>query len=276
MSEPQLPMLLCTNGNAVTRPALEYGIWLATTMKSHVVVLGIVESSDCRDRVEDLVKETAQRLQEAGISHEIRLDYGRRGTLVIAKHTRDQQYLTVLGPLGRPAWRRAVQGRSFRRLLDKINTPILYVPKLRLPLKSILLCSGGLEYSFGVKQFSIVLGKLVNARITLLHVVEPVTLEYPVAKEAQFHWQKILETDTPQARTLTEYLDDIRSSGLEVEFKVRHGNIVHEILDEVRHGEYDLVAMGSPYSARSLRHLYLPNVTAEVAEVLDRPVLSVR
>jgi nucleotide-binding universal stress UspA family protein len=51
---------------------------------------------------------------------------------------------------------------------------------------------------------------------------------------------------------------------------------VHEILDEVRQGKYDLLGMGSPYSAHSLRHLYMPNVTAEVAEGVLLPVLAVR
>jgi hypothetical protein len=34
--------------------------------------------------------------------------------------------------------------------------------------------------------------------------------------------------------------------------------------------------MGSAYSAHSLRHLYMPNVTAEVSEVVAIPLLSVR
>jgi nucleotide-binding universal stress UspA family protein len=52
--------------------------------------------------------------------------------------------------------------------------------------------------------------------------------------------------------------------------------VVHEILEEMRNGHYDLVAMGSPYSSESLRHLYMPNVTAEVAETLISPILVVR
>ena len=31
-------------------------------------------------------------------------------------------------------------------------------------------------------------------------------------------------------------------------------------------GDYDLVCMGSPYSASALRQFYTPNVTAEIAE----------
>jgi nucleotide-binding universal stress UspA family protein len=68
----------------------------------------------------------------------------------------------------------------------------------------------------------------------------------------------------------------VRRAGFQPEFKVRHGDVVHQIIDEVRKGDYDLVGMGSAYSAHSLRHLYTPNVTAEVAEELEIPILTVR
>ena len=161
-------------------------------------------------------------------------------------------------------------------MLEKIESPILYVPKARLPLKRLLLCLGGLGYATGVEQVALYLAQATGARITLLHIVEPVTLDYPVSRQIQHQWKTIQETDTPQGRNLRNALEDIRRSGLEADFIVRHGNIVHEILEEVSSGEYDLVGMGSPHSTHSLRHLYMPNVTAEVAESLDLPVLTVR
>jgi nucleotide-binding universal stress UspA family protein len=109
-----------------------------------------------------------------------------------------------------------------------------------------------------------------------LHVVEPVNLEYKTAREVQANWQNILETDTPQGQNLSQALAIAQGTGLKVEFKVCRGNIVHQILEEARQGSYDLIGMGSPYSAHSLRHLYMPNVTAEVAEALECPILTAR
>jgi len=85
-----------------------------------------------------------------------------------------------------------------------------------------------------------------------------------------------METDTPQGQNLSQALAFAQRTGLRVEFKVCRGNIVYQILEEARQGSYDLIGMGSPYSARSLRHLYMPNVTAEVAESLECPILTVR
>jgi nucleotide-binding universal stress UspA family protein len=52
--------------------------------------------------------------------------------------------------------------------------------------------------------------------------------------------------------------------------------VIREIVAEAREGDYDLIAMGSPYSAQGQRHYFLPNVTAAVAEAVERPVLTSR
>lgn len=274
-TEVPFRLLLCTNGSKETRPALEYGAWLGHTLGAQVYLLGVVEAPNERSRVEALVDQAASNLEAKKIPFEIQFEAGR-GTVVIARKAAEGGYLTVAGPLGRPAWRRVVQGRSFRRLLSRICYPLLYVPVARLPISHILLTMGGLGYSFSVEQMVLYLARAVGASLTVLHVVERVNLAYPVAEEIQSHWEQILETDTPQAQNLNRALDELRRAGLEVHFRVRHGDPVGEIQNEVRGSDYDLVAMGSSYSGQSLRRLYMPNVTAEVAETMLRPVLTVR
>jgi nucleotide-binding universal stress UspA family protein len=56
----------------------------------------------------------------------------------------------------------------------------------------------------------------------------------------------------------------------------RVGNIVEQILEELKEGDYDIVCMGSSYSTDSLRKLYTPNVTAEIAEIVHLPVMTAR
>lgn len=268
-------ILLCTNGDEASQPALAYGIWLAELLQASVHLLGIVENPQAKPALEALLEEIAGRLEEKKIPVRREIDSGR-GSVVIARHTEPEIYLTVVGRLGRPAWRRFVQGRSFRRLLRQVESPILYVPEGEIPLKHLLICMGGLGYAEGVVRLGAHLAQASGARVTVLHVVEPASLEYPTAREVQDHKEKILDSDTPQARNLKTALNTLVAAGLQVDLKVRYGNIVHEILQEVREGDYTMVGLGSPYSAQSLRHLFLPNVTAEVAEALNLPVLTVR
>jgi nucleotide-binding universal stress UspA family protein len=75
---------------------------------------------------------------------------------------------------------------------------------------------------------------------------------------------------------LRKALDLAKGTGLNAKALAREGNVVEQILAEIKEGEYDIVCMGSPYSAHSLRQYYTPNVTAEVAEAAHCPVLTAR
>lgn len=275
MSTEPFSLLLCTNGNEQTRPALDYGVWLAGLLNSSVTLLGVVENPGNERQVQNLLDETTQKLAGVGIPYEVRMGRGR-GTAVIAQNANSGAFLTILGRLGRSIWRRAIQGRSFRRVLEQVSTPILYVPEQQQGLRHMLLCLGGLGYVESAEHLCLHLAKIAGASFTLLHVIEPVTMDYPLSKEIHDHWQLIQETDTPQGRNLRKALKEAHATGISVQFKVRRGNAVHEIFEEVNSGNYDFIGMGSPYSTHSLRHLYMPNVTAEVAEGARCPVLAVR
>jgi nucleotide-binding universal stress UspA family protein len=195
---------------------------------------------------------------------------------VIPAHASAEGVLAVLGHLGRPLLRRLARGSSFRDLLAAIVSPILYVPVSRVPLRRLLICSGGLPYATSLEQFAIRLAKAARASITLLHVVEPVAYDYPLAREVESHWRSLLETDTPQGHNLIAAKQEAETQGVPLDVEVRRGSPVREILTQARRGDYDLLGLGSPHSAHSLRHLFMPNVTAEVAEAARCPVLAVR
>jgi nucleotide-binding universal stress UspA family protein len=269
------PLLLCTNGNKETRPAMDYGIWLAGLLGANVTLLGVRETPDVSGQLKKTMEETAAKLSQAGIQFEMQTKTGAAPKL-IADHVCSEKFLTVIGPLGRSTFQRVVHGRSIRRVMELVCSPVLYVRENRPQMKRICLCLGGLAYSHDAETLSFYLAKTANANLTLLHIVEPVTLAYPVAKEVHDHWKHIEDTATPQGINLRRTFESARASGLEVQLKVRHGNTVHEIIEEVKSGSYDLIAMGSSYSAHSLRHIYMPNVTAEIAESLQCPVLTVR
>ncbi|HLA99358.1 MAG TPA: universal stress protein [Anaerolineales bacterium] len=275
MSEDTLQLLLCTNGEPASYPALEYGAWLAGLMGLPVVLLGIVEAAEKEERVTSAVESVAAELAERGAPYRVQFESGR-GSVVISRLAAAGEFIVVVGPLGRPAWRRFVQGRSFRRIMARVESPIFYVRQSRTRLENILICMGGLGYSVSVQNLCLHLAKISHAKVTLLHVIEPVSFRYPISREVTSHWREVPETNTPQGRNLRRARQKFESAGIQVDSKIRRGNAVHEILEEIDHGEYDMVGLGSTYSAHSLRHAFLPNVTAEVAEAITCPVLTAR
>jgi nucleotide-binding universal stress UspA family protein len=271
----EISLLVCTNGRPETLPALEMGVHLAVGLEAPVTLYGVLEEEKEQVLLDQTLQEFESQMQSAGVTVQVVRESGNLRK-AIPRLAHQANYLTVVGPLGRPVWKRLVQGRSFRRILAQVESPVLYVPETRWPIQRMLLCLGGLAYALGVEHVGLYLARKLKTAVTLLHVVEPVTLDYPTSRQVQEHWKDILTTDTPQGRTLRQAMEDLQEAGIEVEFLVRHGNIVHQIQDEIQHTHYDLVAMGSAYSSHSLRHLYMPNVTAEVAESIHLPLLTAR
>lgn len=270
-----MELLLCANRDSSSSPALEYGVWLAALLKVPVVLLGIVESMERRKEIEGLIDKTCRQLEEQDLSYRSLIIEGSAEE-VIAREAARGNYLTVVGVFGRSSWRRLWRGRSFRRLMELIESPLLYVPSTRFKLRRILLCTGGLRYAEGVMHMVECMARATGAHLTLLHITEPASLDFPLADELKEHRQDLLESSTPQAHYIQQALADIHHAGVKVEMKHRHGYIVREIIKETQEVDYDMVGLGSQYGVETLRHLFTPNVTAEVVEVVNLPVLVAR
>jgi len=268
-------LVLVTNGYQETRPCLEYGTWLAIKLKIPVVVLAVREPDYQDHPVSAIVDDLIPDLQAAGIPFQLEVQDGNAEDLV-ARFEQQPGTIVVLGPLGRTPLRRFFLGRSIRHFMEDQLAPILYVSQSRLPIRKILVCMGGLGYAMDVFHEALAIASPLQASLSFLHVVEPVTLDYPLAQEVEAHWKDLVNTDTPQGRILRQALSETSDLGIAPEVKLRHGHIVPEILKEIETGDYDLVCMGSIFSSHSLRHLSLPNVTAEIAETVHSPILVVR
>jgi len=273
-------LLITTNGFQGTWPSIEYGAWLAAILETKITLLGVTENLnpaaiDDRHPLEDVFARAVALFQQNGAVYSLEVQNGNAED-VIPRRAKQGNFITVLGPLGRPQLRRLIAGRSIRQLMEGIEQPILYVPISKLPLKKLLICVGGLGYEVTAEHIAIQMATKSRAEITLLHIVPPFDLDYPTARAVNKNWQHLTETDTPIGRSLRQALETAKNDGLTANVKARQGNVVEEILNEVKDGNYDLLCMGSAYSVNSLRQMYAPNVTAEIAEGATCPVLTAR
>ncbi len=272
--------LITTNGNESTWPAIEYGAWAAGAIHAPVTLLGITEHLpsapiDNKHPLEDIFGRAVELFQKGGVEYSLEIQNGIAEE-VIPREARKKDRIVVIGPLGRPSLRRFIVGRSIRHFMAEIAAPILYVPHVRLPLKRMLICLGGLGYEITAEHLAIQVATISKAELTLLHVAPPVNLDYPTARAEREHWQDLANTNTLPGRNIRQALEIARAAGLNATAKGRQGNVVEEILAEIKKESYDLVCMGSPYSVHSLRQLYSPNITDEVAEKARCPVLTAR
>jgi len=273
-------LLVVTNGFEGTWAAVEYGAWLASSMKINLTLLGLneepdsVSNDDCHP-LEEMFENAVSLFKDKSIEYRLEVQNGEAEKIVPEK-ANNGNYITVVSPLGRPPLKRWLTGRSIRPLMEKTKNPILYVPQIRLPLKKILVSIGGLRYTESAENLAVQIGSVCKVDMTVLHVIPPTDLDYQATREVREHLNDLIDADTLTGRNLRKSMELAREAGVDVKAVVRHGNVVEQILAEMKEGNYDLVCMGSSYSVHSLRQYYAPNVTAEIAEIAHCPVLTAR
>ena len=274
-------ILVATNGFEKTWPGIQYAAWLGKTMRVPVTLLGIIEEKQRPNideethPLDEIFSQAVALFKEKKLKYHLEIREGHAED-VIPEKAREKDYLTVLTPLGRPPLRRLLLRRSFHQLMADIEGPIIYVPAACIPPTHLLICLGGLGYGISAEALGLEIAVKVKSPVTMLHVVPPIDMDYPEAREVRENWDHLADTDTLLGRTLKKGLNRARKAGLKTNLVIRQGNVIEEILGELKEGDYDLVCMGSQHSAHGLRQLYAPNVTAEVAEVIGCPVLTVR
>lgn len=273
-------LLIATNGFKGTWFAIEYGAWLAEALQLKITLLGVTEvlnpaAIDDHHPLEEVFERSVALFEEKGLAYSLEVRNGEAEQVIPAK-SNSGSYLTVVSRLGRTRIRRILTGRSIRPLMERIQGPILFVPEIRFPLKKVLISAGGLGYEEAAENLALQIASVNQAEVTILHVVPPTDLDYPTTRGVRGHMKDLAETNTLPGRSLRHALEMAQEAGLSARVIGRQGIVVEEIVEEVREGAYDLVCMGSSYSAHTLRQYYAPNITAEVSEVVHCPLLIAR
>lgn len=267
-------ILLVTNGCTESWQTIEYAVRMAVLMNIPLTFLGVVEKEDDEHPVEAIFSRALSLFQQKGLAYELQLVNGETEDVLAEIVWDDDTYLFV-GPLGRSQFRHWLLGRSFRKIMESVPSPIFYVRSGRTALDKVLICFGGLDYTGKAEEIGISLGKLAGAELTFLHVVPPVVSDRLPGQGNGVDGQELAEEVS--VRILRDARKHADAKGVTSNVVVRQGNVVNQILAEVQATQYDLVCMGSSFSDQdSLRHLYAPNVTAEIAEAVNAPILTAR
>jgi nucleotide-binding universal stress UspA family protein len=122
-----------------------------------------------------------------------------------------------------------------------------------LPVK-ILVCIDGEPHSKAAIQSAIRLGMSLPAEVTALHVIDPYLKKfynelYSQGRERYLEYvDEILQGEAEKVRR--EFIGMCQEEGLESRVKIRHGEPLEEILDEVRKAAPDmLITGGKPLNA---------------------------
>ena len=123
-------------------------------------------------------------------------------------------------------------------------------------------------------EYAIALASKLGARVTLLHVIQPLPLGGgDMGVTVPYTYIQDLEAEITSR--MQAYLERVTAAGLEGEIAVVHGVPFQEILETAKTQQVDLIIMGTQ-GRTGLQHVLMGSVAEKVVRLAPCPVLVVR
>ena len=130
------------------------------------------------------------------------------------------------------------------------------------------------EYAKQAVEYAIDLASKLGARLTLLHVIQPLPLG-GVDMGLTLPYTYIQDLEAEITSRMQAYLEQVTTAGLEGEIAVVHGVPFQEILETAKMQQVDLIVMGT-HGRTGLQYVLLGSVAEKVVRLAPCPVLVVR
>jgi nucleotide-binding universal stress UspA family protein len=120
-------------------------------------------------------------------------------------------------------------------------------------------------------EYAMTLASKLQARLTLLHVIEPLI----VGSVETMPYLFIQDLEDKISQSMEPYRTRITAAGLQCDYAIVHGVPFHVIVETARKDQVDLIIMGT-HGRTGLRHVLLGSVAERVVRLAPCPVLVVR
>ncbi len=141
-----------------------------------------------------------------------------------------------------------------------------------LPIKKILVPTDFTVYSDHAIEYAIMVARKFEAKILLIHVIEP--FAYSVTDTVQ-----IIDHYTALKTVARPILDNLQKrllkKGIKVDCTLLDGNPYLEIVEKSRQAGADLIIMGT-HGRTGIDHILMGSVAERVVRLAPCPVLTVR
>ena len=271
-----MKILVCSDGSERACRALASAASIAHATKAETTIFGITESEQDEPRLLAALSEDSSVFREQNVQPEIVTKIGDPVTEIIRQTQTTVYDLVVIGAERRGAQEFFLPSTKAYAITEAIAPPVLVVPVARPVIKKILICTGGGAYIENAVRFASKLAKDLSAEITLLNVIPQPPAMHGTIFRRQEDVTALLNSNSALARNLRTEKEIIEGAGVPAVVQIRHGIVIHQILAEVERCDYDLVVSGSWPVRDAWRNYAIGNVTREIVNRTDRPVLVIR
>ncbi|WHZ15277.1 MAG: Universal stress protein family [Nitrospira sp.] len=290
-------ILVATDFSECARRAVEYGVYVARAWSAHVDLLYVVEVlrglefdapfadpllEGRRKEAVRLLGDQATRVKREGLGVDWHLREGIPSEQIGQAALEQRADLVVVGTHGRTGLDHIMLGSTAERVIKQAPCPVLTVRVARIHeekdvdvppcIRHLLVPVDFSSPSLDALEYAIQVVDRFGARLTLLHVLEPIyydlelglgRIEQEVQKRT--HWEAQLDG----------LAQVVRERGLAAESVVLGGIPSESIVTYAREQCCDLIVMGT-HGRRGLTRLRYGSVAESVLRQAPCPVLTVK
>jgi nucleotide-binding universal stress UspA family protein len=271
-----MKILICSDGTQSTETAIHLGGSLAGPLKAETTLLGIAETSQDEQPLRDALYKQAQLLHGRGVSPANVVQSGEPVRQIVDQTSKANYDLVVIGARWIGATGHYWRSAKTYEVIKAIQPPVLVAIGECKQLKRFLVCTGGKEFIDQALQLTGRLAAVVNASVTLLHVMAEPPAMYADLVRMEENVGQLLESKSELGTNLGRQKKELERLGVSADIRLRHGIVVDQVFEEVREGNYDLIVTGTSQARGLLRHYIMGDLTRSILNRANVPVLVAR
>lgn len=271
-----MKLLICTDGSAQAENAVRFGGMIAGKSQAEVTILAITEKSGEEDAIFESLRRAQQILKEHGVNAEVITKAGEPIEEIVKRTDETSYDLVVIGAVRKGTRGPFLMSAKAYKIIKAVAPPVLVVIGDRETIRRILICSGGEKYIDRAVQFSGAIARAAGASVTLFHVMAEPPAVYTDLIKMEEDVNLLLHSSSGLGENLRREKESLEGMGVTAEVRLRHGLVISEVFKEIRRGDYDLVVTGSSPESGNLRSYIMGNITREIVNRAECPVLVVR
>jgi nucleotide-binding universal stress UspA family protein len=270
-------LLVCSIGSEKAEVTLRLSLQVAQALGADTTLMGIVARQGSRAvKLREALERAQQELAGRGLAAGVRLEVGAAEEVVLNSLAETDYDLVVLGALANKRSRKSFLSSVAMTIVERAGSSVLLVKGDRTNLRRVVICASGAEYGHAAVRAGATLACGLGAEVTLLHVVDAMPGMYAGLELMEESLAEFLQAGSGPANELKRASRVVDRDCAVAEVKLRRGLVADEILREANAGDHDLIVMGSSRAAGGLVRLLLGDLTREVINRSERPVLVVR
>lgn len=271
-----MKFLICSDGTPQAEDALHFASLLARSSGAEATLLGIAENPEDREPLRAALTAAAEPWRAAGVVTDVVFLDGEPIAGIVAQTKQHAYDVVVIG--SRRTGTSGTYWRSARtyEVIKAVPAPVLVAVGARAQLRRILVCTGGKNFIDSAVRLTAQIAAATGAAMTLLHVMAEPPAIYADLIRLEEDVAQLLASNSELGRNLRRQKAEVERLGISAEVRVRHGLVLDQVFAELEAGDYDMIVTGSSHARGPLRHYIMGDLTREIVNRADCPVLVAR